>query len=256
MNAKVNHLFKVFTALCLLTCYPAAHATIIPVAGGDDIGSPLVGPNLWTLDLGYALSGLPDTVDRVLFEAGGDGTGISLVLLGTELTVYQDQGDFLASSPVGDDFFSVDIAAFANQVVSIRLNADLTADTLSLSAFNGTTTLTSGIINTTTDLVNSAGGNATGVGGFSADLGGLDESAEAGFPDIASLFGAAYQVTAPVGANVLGSDVLVGTLYTDADLPPAMIPDPSSWGLIPEPSSAALLGVGVIMVSVLRRRRR
>ena len=230
-----------------------SQGSIIPLTGGDFITTdPLVGPNNWTLDLGYRVPTLPDSVDRVLFESGGDGTGISLTLLGSNLTVYQDTGDFNVSTPAGDTFFSVDIASFASQTLSIRLVGDTTLDTLQLDVYNGTTTLSSGVVGTT-DLANSAGANDTGVGGLAADLAGLDESVEAGFPAISSLFNNAHRVDlGTMGADVLLGDVLIGILYTDTNLPPS-IPEPGSWGLIPEPSSGGLFALGVLLLGWWRR---
>jgi hypothetical protein len=232
------------TSLLLISSLAPAGAAVInltaPSARTDD---PVTNQTDWTLDAGYFVSGS----DAVIFEAGGDGTGTALVVVGTTLHVYQDLGDFNTPSPTDDTSFSLDISAFAGSAISIRLDADLTtaSDSLTLTATNGTATVSNSAI-LPVDVVSIAGGNDTGFGLTApGDIAGLDESAIfAPFND------ASYK---PGGANVLGPDFLEGTLYVN-EAAPDPIPAPSSWGVIPEPGSSTLILLAGLLGGVTRRR--
>ena len=238
--------------------FPAASHSGVCLGCRDHTGSrtddAVTGVNAWTLDAGLVVSSLPANPNRIIFEAGGDGTGSALALIGSELLYYYDVGDFNASSPANDRFFSIDISAMANAVISIRLDANLSGatDTVSLTVTDGTTTLM-GSATLPTDVSTAAGGNNTGFGVVAEDLAGLDESGEAGFPNMAQFQNAAYF---DGGANALGADQLAGTLCTTAaNQPPASIPAPASWGLaVPEPGAIALL-LPSLAITLLRRRR-
>ena len=117
-----------------------------------------------------------DGTNDVIFEAGGDGTGVALVVIGSDLTVYQDRGDYLAASPADDSMFSVDISEFLGSVISIRLDADLSTpiDILTVTATDGSSTVTNAFT-LPGDVVNIAGGNDTGFG-MTADLAGLTKT--------------------------------------------------------------------------------
>lgn len=245
--------FLTFSALAaMLTSVPAAVITLTPGAARTD--DPVTGVNDWTLDAGLVVTSLPASPNCIIFEAGGDGTGSALALVGSDLVYYYDIGDFLVSTPANDKFMTVDISAFAGSVISIRLDADLStaSDTITLTATDGSTTVTDSVT-PDTNVFSIAGGNDTGFGVVAADLAGLDESAEPGFPNMAQFQNASYFVG---GANAHGADALAGTLYTTlADQPPGALPDPASWGLaIPEPGSSVLVGSGLALM-LLRRRR-
>jgi len=239
--------------LFLLNTSFVSAAVISPLATGSRTDDPVTGSNDWTLDAGLALGAITANPNRVIFEAGGDGTGSALALIGNDLVYYLDQGDYLASSPGPDFYTSLDISSLSGSVISIRLDVDLATanDSITLSATDGITLLST-ILNPTSDISNAAGGNDTGFGVVAADLAGLDEAAEPGFPDLAQFQNATYFTD---GANALGPDALAGILYTSAaDIPPASLPDPSSWGLIPEPHSGLLASLALIMAMSHRRR--
>ncbi len=238
-----------FTAGALST----ASAAVITLSPGPRTDDPVTGVNDWTLDAGFVVDVVPANPNRILFEAGGDGLGTALAFIGSELVVYQDSGDFVASSPGPDSFFTLDISSLAGSVISLRLDADLAgaADTLTLTATDGSITVTN-FVTLPSDVGSIAGGNDTGFGVVAADLAGLDESVEPGFPNMAQFQNASYMNS---GANTLGADRLAGTLYTGADQPPATLPAPSSWGLVvPEPGPAAFLSLAAGGM-LLRRRR-
>jgi len=217
---------QILVPLAFVSLAPAAVINLTAgVARTDD---PVTGVNDWTLGAGYLVSGS----NGVIFEAGGDGLGVALVVVGNNLTVYQDRDSYTVSSPLNDTRFSLDISTFAGSVISIRLDADLAtaADTVTLTATDGTTTLTDLRI-LPNDLESIAGGNDTGFGLTAADLAGRDESV-----DMAQFNNASFK---PGGADILGSDSLAGNLYV-SEAAPAAIPVPGSWGLVPEPSSAIL----------------
>ncbi|MEZ5304237.1 MAG: PEP-CTERM sorting domain-containing protein [Verrucomicrobiales bacterium] len=243
-------LFSLLTlSFALAASSPAA---ITAVSGGQTLGAPLQNVADWTVDLGFVVPDLPATPDRILFEAGGDGLGIALALIGSDLVVYQDQGDFNSSSPANDTWFTLDITPLAGNVATLRLDADLSTatDTISLVALgaNGTALSNSAILPVNGSGV--AGSNGTGIGRTNADLAGLDESVEPGFPNMAQFVGASYLG----GANTLGPESLVGVIYSGVDQPPASIPGAFSWGLVPEPSRALLLAAGLVGVALRRRR--
>ncbi len=254
--AIMKKAFLVTTVISAVLAAPSIAAIHTLTAGVNDTSDPLVGVTDWTADIGFVASSLPASPNRVLFESGGDGTGIAITLMGNSLQVFQDQGDFNVSSPTGDTFFSVDVSSFANQTLSIRLDAnlggDVGEDTLQLDVFNGLSVLTSGVVTLPVNLTQSAGANDTGLGIVVGDIAGLDESGEAGFPDMAQFNSALYRAG---GANALGEDVLAGILYTDQD-PAGGIPAPGSWGLIPEPSSVLLLAFGSCLLLGRRKRAR
>ena len=232
---------------------PAAVITLTPGAARTD--DPVTNINDWTLDAGLAVDAVPAAPNRVIFEAGGDGLGSALVWIGNELVYYYDRDAFNVSSPTNDRFMSLDISPFAGSVISVRLDADLSSasDVITLTATNGSLTLTDSI-NLPIDGTSAAGGNDTGFGLTApGDIAGLDESAEAGFPNMAQFSSPAYK---PNGANVLGADQLAGTLYTTLDdQPPGTIPTPSSWGLvIPEPGTGLLIALATTALAFRRRR--
>ncbi|MDG2124180.1 MAG: PEP-CTERM sorting domain-containing protein [Verrucomicrobiales bacterium] len=238
---------------------PATAAVITLIPGVERTDDPVTGVNDWTLDAGLVIGSLPASPNRIIFEAGGDGLGSALALVGSELLYYYDIGDFQNSSPAGDAFFSLDISSLAGSVISLRLDADLStaSDTVSLTATNGSLTLNNSVA-IPTDRTSIAGGNNTGFGLTAADLAGLDESAEPGFPNMAQFNTTAYKSTVAngPGANILGADQLAGTLYTTlADQPPGSIPTPSSWGLvIPEPGTGLLVAFATAALAFRRRR--
>lgn len=236
--------FALMSLLTASSLLPASAVVINLVPGAARTDDPVTGVADWTLDAGYVVDGTND----VIFEAGGDGTGVALVVIGTDLTVYQDRGDFNVSSPADDSMFSVDISSFAGSVISIRLDADLTTgtDTLTLEATDGTSTVSNPFV-LPGDVTNIAGGNDTGFGLTAADLAGIDENA-----DMLQFNGVSYKGT---GADVLGADSLAGNLYVNEDAP-ASIPAPSSWGLtaVPEPGSTLLIGLAGLIAGLRRRR--
>lgn len=252
---KIPKSFLIASALFAIP----AHGAITAVSGGQNHPSLLQNQTDWTVDLGLVVPALPSGPGAVLFESGGDGTGIAAVIIGSDLVIYHDSGDFSVSTPAVDNKASYDISSFAGEVVSMRAVASLgtAADTIELSILG----VSGGSFNQTfsiaQDITNAAGGNRFGFGGVAQDLAGLDESAEVGFPNMAAFNNAAFDVDLdPVGANVLGADVLQGMIYTGADAAPGSIPAPGSWGLtaVPEPSTGllGLLGAGLVF---FRRRR-
>ena len=237
--------------LSALALVPAS-AAVITLTPGPRTDDPVTGVNDWTLDVGLVVGALPSNPNRIIFEAGGDGLGSALALVGNSLVYYYDQGGYVASSPTGDGIMTLDISGFANSVISIRLDADISTatDVITLTATDGAVTLT----NNFTLAANAAaiaGGNDTGFGVVAADLAGLDESIEPGSPDMAQFQNASYFNG---GVNALAADSLAGTLYTEIDQSPAQLPAPSSGALVPEPSSALLLGTA-LMFGASRRRR-
>ncbi len=234
--------FKVLIPLAIASLAPAGAAVITLTAGEGRIDDPVTNVDDWTLDAGYVVSGS----NAVIFEAGGDGTGVALVVIGSDLTVYQDRGDYQVASPADDSIFSIDISGFAGSVVSIRLDADLSTatDTLTLTATDGSSTVSDSFV-LPGDVANIAGGNDTGFGLTAADLAGIDEST-----DMLQFNAASYKGT---GADILRADSLAGILYV-SEAAPASIPAPGSWGLVPEPSSALLIAFAGV-IGGLRRRR-
>ena len=250
--------FKKLLPLVVTLAAVHANAAVTMVNGGENHPSLLQSQTDWTIDLGVALPVFPSSPGVVLFESGGDGTGVAAVIIASDLVVYQDNGDFNASSPDPDNFGTWDISAFSGQVVSMRAVGSLgTADdSIALtilgvgSTFNETLALKA-------DIENSAGGNRFGFGGVAQDLAGLDESAEAGFPNMGLFQNAEYDVDmAPFGGSALGADRIKGVVYTDGDAAPTAIPSPDSWGLdaVPEPGTGilSLLGAGFLFI---RRKR-
>lgn len=243
----------------VLSSLPAP-AAIIGLSGGTEGGTVLQGQDRFVIDLGFLVPSLPVTTDLALFEAGGDGDGTGLALLGSSVQVYMDQRG--TSLFADDTTFGVDLSPFAGQVVSIRLQGDLTgstpgSDTVQLDIFDGSTTLTSNLVTLTANQEQAAGGDGFGTGGRGQNSWpGISEADGSGAtPDMAQ-FSTGYDI-GDGGPNVLGSDVLEGTLYTgpgDSDAALAAgIPDPSTWNVVPEPS-AALLGV-LGSIFLLGRRR-
>lgn len=243
-----------------LTLLPAP-AAIITLEGGVEGGTDLQSQDRYVIDLGFRVPSLPASPDLALFEAGGDGDGTGIAVLGSSLHVYLDTRT--SSIFAEDTSFSVDLTPFAGQTVSIRLQGNYTgttagSDTAQLDVFNGTDTLTSNLITLTSDHDQAAGGDGFGTGGRGQNSwpGITEANGTGGTPDMAQ-FSTGYDI-GDGGPNVLGNDVLVGTLYTGAtDSDGALaagIPDPASWNLIPEPSSGilALLGTGLLVGS--RRR--
>jgi hypothetical protein len=223
---------------------PVSGAIINLVPGVSRTDDPVTNVPDWTLDAGYVVDGTND----VIFEAGGDGTGVALVVIGSDLTVYQDRGDYLVSSPANDSMFSVNISEFAGSVISIRLDADLSTSTdiLTLTATDGLSTVANAFT-LPGDVANIAGGNDTGFGVTAADLAGIDEDA-----DLLQFNGASFKGT---GADILGADSLAGKLYVNESAP-ASIPAASSWGLtaVPESGSVLLIGLTGILAGLRRRR--
>ena len=223
---------------------PVGGAIINLVPGASRTDDPVTNVADWTLDAGYVVDGTND----VIFEAGGDGTGVALVVIGSDLTVYQDRGDYLAASPADDSMFSVDISEFLGSVISIRLDADLSTpiDILTVTATDGSSTVTNAFT-LPGDVVNIAGGNDTGFGMTAADLAGIDEDA-----GLLQFNGASFKGT---GTDILGAGSLAGSLYVN-EAAPATIPATSSWGLtaIPETGSALLIGFAGILAGLRRRR--
>jgi len=227
-----------------------ASAAVINLAPGPRADDPVTGVNDWTLDAGLVRSTL--STNRIIFEAGGDGTGSALASIGGELVFYQDQGDFAVSTPAVDGFMTLSLGTLTGSIISIRLDADLSgaADAVTLTATDGTNTVMNSL-NLSSNVGSIAGGNDTGFGVVAADLAGLDESAEPGSPNMAQFQNASYFNG---GANALGADDLAGTLYTSlADQPPVALPTPSSWGLVPEPSTVLML-IPALGLSLRRRR--
>ena len=232
---RIKKLLSYSACSVITAMVTSAHAGVTALEGGNNYGSLVQNEPVWTLDLGVAMPEFPANPNQVLFESGGDGNGTAIVLTGNELIFFQDIGDFNVSSPENDTFEAFDVTEFSGVVASIRITTDLTEaeDVITLDVVGSNGTTLSETFNLTTDLTSAAGGNRMGVGGVAGDIAGLDESVEDGFPDMAQFFTADYDVDEmPVGANVLGADRVIGTLYTGADAPPDDIPAPSSWGLV------------------------
>ena len=227
-----------------LALLPVSGAIINLVPGVSRTDDPVTNVADWTLDAGYVVDGTND----VIFEAGGDGTGVALVVIGSDLTVYQDRGDYLVSSPANDSMFSVNISEFAGSVISIRLDADLSTSTdiLTVTATDGLSTVTNAFT-LPGDVANIAGGNDTGFGVTAADLAGIDEDA-----NLLQFNASSFKGT---GSDILGPDSLAGNLYVNEDAPTS-IPAASSWGLtpVPEPSSMILIGIAGIFAGLRRKR--
>ncbi|MEZ5324732.1 MAG: PEP-CTERM sorting domain-containing protein [Verrucomicrobiales bacterium] len=234
-----------------------AQAAVTMVNGGENHPSLLQNQTDWTVDMGVALPVFPASPGLVLMESGGDGTGVAAVLQGNDLVLYQDNGDFNVSTPDVDDYAVYDISSFSGQVVSMRLTGSFATatDTIALSILGSDGTTFAETLTMSADIVNAAGGNRFGLGGVAGDLAGVDESAEAGYPNTAAFNNADYDVdAAPVGANVLGPDRIKGIVYTGTDAAPAALPAPTSWGVVPEPSTGLLSLLGTCLL-VFRRRR-
>jgi len=224
--------------------FPVDAAIINLVPGASRTDDPVTNVADWTLDAGYVVDGTND----VIFEAGGDGTGVALVVIGSDLTVYQDRGDYQVASPLNDSMFSVNISEFAGSVISIRLDADLSTanDILTVTATDGSSTVTNAFT-LPGNVANIAGANDTGFGMTAADLAGIDEDA-----NLLQFNASSFKGT---GSDILGPDSLAGNLYVNEDAP-ASIPAASSWGLtpVPEPSSMILIGIAGIFAGLRRKR--
>ncbi|MGD1979925.1 MAG: hypothetical protein PVJ98_11060 [Akkermansiaceae bacterium] len=196
-----------------------SQAATINLSGGSEGGAVLQGLNRYVVDLGFLVpTTLPVTTNLALFEAGGDGDGTAISLIGNSLNVYLD---FNGSSNFADDTtFDLNISAYAGQVVSIRLQGDYSggagSDTVRLDVTNGFTTLTSNTITLVSNHLQPAGGDGFGTGGRGGNSwAGISEDGAAGAPNMDQFNTTLYDIS-DGGANVLGSDVIVGNLYTGA----------------------------------------
>ena len=258
---KNKKLFQ-FAGAVVILAVSSSPAAIISLAGGSEGGAVLQGEDRFVIDLGFVVpSSLPVSTDLALFEAGGDGDGTAISVLGSSLNIYLDSG--VSNIFADDTTIDLNLSAFAGQVVSIRLQGNYTGasagtDIVQLDVFDGTSTISSSSISLTTNYTQPAGGDGFGTGGRGGgSWPGISEANGIGGTPNMSQFSTGYDLS-DGGANILGSDVIVGTLYigaTDSDAALSSgIPDPSSWGLVPEPSGIALLALGSL--SALGRRRR
>jgi len=247
MTRKKSPSFPLTVSSLVLSLLPASGA-VISLAGGSEGGAVLQSQDRFVVDLGFLVPALPVTTNLALFEAGGDGDGTAIALTGNSIQIYLDN----QSGGTIDTNFGVNISSFAGQVVTIRLQGDYTgatgsADSAQLDITNGTASLTSGLVALASNHTQAGGGDGYGTGGRGGgSWPGLSED-----PTMAQFNVLAYDIS-DNGINVVGSEELVGVLNTGAsDSDTALtsgIPAPSSWGIIPEPSSGllALLGAGLL----------
>lgn len=228
-----------------------ASATILAFGGGDTAAGTITGnPGNAVIDFGYQVPAANST-NPVLFETGGDGIGFMLAHVGTTLRVFQDQNSGAETA------LSLDIASFAGQTVSIRLDGNFTpangsrAISLDVVPSSGGSVSTSKLDITSAD-ARLSGSDATGFGGI---IGSISGNAEA--PSGVQGFDIPARDIPGAGASVLGPDALVGTIFTGADANTrrgAAIPAASSYTFVPEPSSALLLVLGGLAATGRRRR--
>jgi len=233
--------------ICNLVCLPCiTSAAVVALDGaGTTNTDPLDGIPEFTTDILITIPALPGSAPTgtrfVIFESGGDGTGVALWLDvdAEELVFYQDRGSGMMSTPANDTTFSLGISSLAGSEVVIRIQADYSGtDTAEVIVTNGTTTLTSGVQALNGNEADGVGGGNTGLGVIAGAIAGTDEN---GFTYTN------YPSTAPLQANIYDTN---STTYP----PPISIPSPSDFVLVPEPSTFILLLLGILFPSFIRKR--
>ena len=208
MTCKFGSVVVFLSASSALFPVDAAIINLVPGASRTD--DPVTNVADWTLDAGYVVDGTND----VIFEAGGDGTGVALVVIGSDLTVYQDRGDYQVASPLNDSMFSSTVT----------------------NAF----TLPGNVANI-------AGANDTGFGMTAADLAGIDEDANLLQFNASSFKGTGSDI---LGPDSLAGNLYVNE-DAPASIPAAsswgLTP-------VPEPSSMILIGIAGIFAGLRRKR--
>ena len=191
--------------------------------------SPLHGVSLWTLDLGYHFPVLPE--NEVLFETGGDGTGLSLSLIREELVLYLDCGAPKSDLPHDDAYAKISLRGLLPPL-TIRVGVDLrppTAkeDRLTLTVLSADGNLEEAFFHPVKNTQSASGDNALGLGHVASDIAGRSEAPN-------PPFGVLKEFATPIyrqGKKMIPPSRIAGKLYTRDSSPPNQLQDPSLWKL-------------------------